>query len=61
MLVPFITAGGKQETDEAGDGKVKIVYLFWGTSDEGAAVQAVADTYNASPDSIEVEIMSIPP
>lgn len=40
--------------------KVHITYSFWGTPDEAATVQAVADTFNASQDRIEVEVIAIP-
>ncbi len=55
-----LMASGTQEASLAEDERVKITYSFWGTPDEGAAVQAVADTFNASQDGISVEIMAIP-
>lgn len=40
--------------------KVPITYSFWGTPDEAATVQTVIDTFNASQDRIEVNVMPIP-
>lgn len=60
MVVPGLMAGGTQESEGTAGGKVEIVYSFWGTPDEGAAVQKVADKFNASQDRIEVKVMSIP-
>lgn len=40
--------------------RVHITYAQWGTADETAAVQAVADQFNALQDKIEVEVMQIP-
>lgn len=40
--------------------KVKVTYSFWGTPDEAATVQAVADQFNGQQDRIEVEVMAIP-
>ncbi|WP_319562656.1 sugar ABC transporter substrate-binding protein [Marispirochaeta sp.] len=59
IMVPLALAGGSQDAAQA-DGKVPITYSYWGTPDEGEAVQGVADTFNAGQDRIEVEIMSIP-
>ncbi|MBN2049143.1 MAG: sugar ABC transporter substrate-binding protein [Spirochaetales bacterium] len=60
MMVPCLMAGGSKEAGQAENGRVKIIYSFWGTPDEGAAVQGVADKFNASQDRIDVEIMAIP-
>ena len=60
LLVQGAIAGGSQETDKTDDGRVKILYSFWGTPDEGKAVQAVADKFTASQDRIKVEVLSIP-
>ncbi len=40
--------------------KVEITYSFWGTPDEGASVQTVADKFNASQDRINVTVLAIP-
>lgn len=40
--------------------KVQITYSFWGTPDEAASVQTVADQFNGSQDRIEVTVMAIP-
>ena len=58
ISVSLMAAGTKEETTS--DGRVPITYSFWGTPDEGAAVQKVADRFNASQDKISVEIMAIP-
>lgn len=60
MLVPGLMANGTKDAGKTQDGKVKIVYSFWGTPDEAKTVQAQADTYNASQNRIVVEVMSIP-
>lgn len=59
LIAAVLQAAGTKETADAGD-KVNITYSFWGTPDEGAAVQKVADRFNASQDRIKVEIMAIP-
>jgi multiple sugar transport system substrate-binding protein len=41
-------------------GKVQVTYSFWGTPDEAAAVQLVADKFNGEQDKIEVKVMNIP-
>lgn len=56
--VALLAAGSKETAMESQ--KVNITYSFWGTPDEGAAVQKVADQFNASQDRISVEIMAIP-
>jgi len=58
LLAVVLPAAGTKEA--AAVEKVKITYSFWGTPDEGAAVQKVADRFNASQDRIVVEIMAIP-
>ncbi|HWT77000.1 MAG TPA: sugar ABC transporter substrate-binding protein [Mobilitalea sp.] len=40
--------------------KVKITYSMWGSTDEGAVTQKLADKFNASQDKIEVEVVAIP-
>lgn len=45
---------------EEGGGRVVITYSQWGTADETAATQAVADRFNASQDRIEVQVLQIP-
>lgn len=44
----------------AEDGRVHIVYSFWGDETEAAAVQSVLDTYNGMQDKVFVEPMQIP-
>lgn len=39
---------------------IKITYSYWGTPDEAASVQSVADKFNAENPGIEVEVMAIP-
>jgi len=47
--------------DEAQSGeKVHITYSCWGTVEENASTQATIDSFNASQDKIEVELMLIP-
>jgi len=58
LLAVMLPAAGTKEAAAAE--KVKITYSFWGTPDEGAAVQKVADRFNASQNRIVVEIMAIP-
>ncbi|MDR2156457.1 MAG: sugar ABC transporter substrate-binding protein, partial [Clostridiales Family XIII bacterium] len=54
--------GGSGDEDAGGDdsGKTQITYSFWGTPDEAAAVQEVADKFNGEQDAIEVTVMDIP-
>ncbi|MDR3145827.1 MAG: sugar ABC transporter substrate-binding protein [Treponema sp.] len=54
----FAFAGGGQQKKSGG--KVQITYSFWGTPDEAAAVQNVADKFNGEQDAIEVKVMNIP-
>ncbi|MDT4762884.1 sugar ABC transporter substrate-binding protein [Sphaerochaeta sp. PS] len=58
MVFSLMAAGTKEAA--AADSRVKVTYSYWGTPDEGAAVQKVADTFNASQNRISVEIMAIP-
>ncbi|HPZ16297.1 MAG TPA: sugar ABC transporter substrate-binding protein [Sphaerochaeta sp.] len=58
LVAVMLPAAGTKEAAAAE--KVKITYSFWGTPDEGAAVQKVADRFNASQNRISVEIMAIP-
>ncbi|MDD3920095.1 MAG: sugar ABC transporter substrate-binding protein [Eubacteriales bacterium] len=44
----------------AAEEKVKVTYSFWGTPDEAATVQEVANKFNGLQDRIEVEVMAIP-
>ena len=39
---------------------VEITYSYWGTPDEAASVQEVADKYNAENPGVKVTVMSIP-
>ena len=52
----FAFAGGRQ----SGGGKAPVTYSFWGTPDEAAAVQKVADKFNSEQNRIEVKVMNIP-
>lgn len=60
LVVPCLMAAGSKEAAQTSTGKVHITYSYWGTPDEAAAVQTVADTFNGTQDRIEVEIMAIP-
>lgn len=42
------------------DDVVEITYSYWGTPDEAASVQAVADKYNAENPGVHVTVMAIP-
>lgn len=42
------------------DGRVHIIYSFWGDETEAASVQTVLDAYNAMQDKVFVEPMQIP-
>lgn len=42
------------------DDVVEITYSYWGTPDEAASVQAVADKYNAETPGVHVTVMAIP-
>ena len=53
-------ASSASPSAQAGGEKVQITYSYWGTPDESATVQTVADTFNASQDRIEVTVMPIP-
>jgi len=46
--------------DGGKEGRVEIVYSNWGTPDEAAVVQAVADKFNSEQDKITVKVISIP-
>ncbi|MDA3957092.1 sugar ABC transporter substrate-binding protein [Oceanispirochaeta sp.] len=59
VLINGLFAAGKQDAGGSTDGKVNVIYSFWGTPDEGKAVQSVADKFNGEQDRIEVEVMSI--
>jgi multiple sugar transport system substrate-binding protein len=52
----FVFAGGGKQSG----GKVQVTYSFWGTPDEAAAVQKVADKFNSEQAGIEVNVMNIP-
>jgi multiple sugar transport system substrate-binding protein len=53
-------AGGGRQQAGGSSGKVRITYSFWGTPDEAAAVQQVADKFNAQQGRIEVVVVNIP-
>ena len=42
------------------DDVVEITYSYWGTPEEAASVQAVADKFNAEQDRIHVTVLAIP-
>ncbi|MBQ9664190.1 MAG: sugar ABC transporter substrate-binding protein [Oscillospiraceae bacterium] len=44
----------------AGNDVVEITYSYWGTPDEAASVQAVADKFNSENDHIHVTVLAIP-
>ncbi len=47
-------------TDAPDGEKVEITYSYWGTPDEAASVQEVADKYNAENPGVHVTVMAIP-
>ncbi|WP_293894164.1 MULTISPECIES: ABC transporter substrate-binding protein [unclassified Sphaerochaeta] len=59
LIAMALPAAGSKEAGDQGK-RVNITYSFWGTPDEGATVQKVADRFNASQQRITVEIMAIP-
>jgi len=54
----FVFTGCKKQ--QAQTGKVQITYSFWGTPDEGRAVQGVADKFNSQQNKIAVTVQAIP-
>lgn len=52
------TAGAQE--DAGSDDVVTITYSYWGTPDEAASVQAVADKFHEEYPNIQVEVMAIP-
>ena len=54
------TSSQNTPTSQGTKDKVKITYSMWGSADEGAVTQQLADKFNASQDRIEVEVMAIP-
>ena len=48
------------DTTASSGEKVKIIYTIWGTAEEQAVTQEVADKFNASQDRITVTILAIP-
>ena len=50
----------KQQGPQAKTEKVQVNYSFWGTPDEAAEVQKVADKFNGSQGSIQVTVVQIP-
>jgi multiple sugar transport system substrate-binding protein len=56
VATSFVCAQAAQEVT----GKTIITYSYWGTPEESTATQAVLDTYNASQDSVKVELVCIP-
>lgn len=54
------SGGSGQPSGGGSDGAVEITYSYWGTPDEAASVQAVADKFNADHPGIHVTVMSIP-
>ena len=44
----------------AAEDKVEITYSYWGTPEEAASVQAVADKFNSEQDRIHVTVLAIP-
>ena len=62
-MVFTLVACGQQEkpnNDKTGGDVVQITYSYWGTPDEAASVQKVADKFNADHPNIRVTVMAIP-
>ena len=62
---PAATTAPKADTpapsaDAGSDDVVTITYSYWGTPDEAASVQAVADKFHEEYPNILVEVMAIP-
>jgi len=61
MVVGMVACGNKDDESKGKDGgKVTVTYSFWGTPDEAATVQKVADKFNGEQDRIQVEVLAIP-
>ena len=56
LLGTFFAAAGCKKAS----GKTEITYSFWGTPDEAAEVQKVADKFNSDQDKVRVTVMQIP-
>ena len=54
------TSADTAEDNTASDDVVTITYSYWGTPDEAASVQAVADKFHEEYPNIKVEVMAIP-
>ena len=54
------TSADTAEDNTASDDVVTITYSYWGTPDEAASVQAVADKFHEEYPNILVEVMAIP-
>ena len=60
-LLMMLTLGACGQKSEGGDGEpVTITYSYWGTPDEAASVQEVADKFHAENPRIKVNVMAIP-
>ena len=59
LLAALMIVGLMAGTAAAAD-PVTITYSFWGTPDEAASVQAVADRFHEEYPEIIVEVMAIP-
>lgn len=53
-------ADSTKDADASKGEKVQITYSIWGTAEEEATTQQVADQFNTSQDKIEVKIRAIP-
>jgi multiple sugar transport system substrate-binding protein len=61
LVTGLAACGGDSDDSDGGDsGKTQVTYSFWGTPEEAAAVQEVADRFNAEQSEIEVKVMDIP-
>jgi len=60
MLVGIVAFAGCESGEGGSDGPVTITYSYWGTPDEAASVQAVADKFHETHPNILVEVMAIP-
>ena len=60
ILICVLMISGMFVISASADDKVEISYSYWGTPEEAASVQAVADKFNAEQDRIHVTVLAIP-
>lgn len=60
ILICVLMISGMFVISASADDKVEITYSYWGTPEEAASVQAVADKFNGEQDRIHVTVLAIP-